>query len=48
MSELLHVNEQTLASFAEYVGQHSETRDDVNTWFDAVELDDYASFGGKV
>jgi hypothetical protein len=36
------------AGFAEYVGQHSETRDDVNTWFDAVELDDHASFGGKV
>jgi hypothetical protein len=36
------------AGFAEYVGQFSKTRDDVNTWFDAVELDDYASFGGKV
>jgi hypothetical protein len=36
------------AGFAEYVGQFSKTREDVNTWFDAVKLDDYGSFGGKV
>jgi hypothetical protein len=47
MSELLHVNEQTLASFAEYVGQHSETREDIKPWFDALDLDDHASFGGE-
>jgi hypothetical protein len=29
------------------VGQHSKTREDVKTWFEAIELDDYASFGGK-
>ena len=23
------------------------TREDVKTWFEAIELDDYASFGGK-
>ena len=38
---------ETLALFAEYVGQHSKTREDVKTWFEAIELDDYASFGGK-
>jgi hypothetical protein len=38
---------ETLAGFAEYVGQHSKTREDVKTWFEAFELDDYASFGGK-
>ena len=38
---------ETLAAFAEYVGQHSKTREDIKTWFDAIELDDYASFGGK-
>ena len=38
---------ETLAGFAEYVGQHSKTREDVKTWFEAIELDDYASFGGK-
>ena len=38
---------ETLALFAEYLGQHSKTREDVKTWFEAIELDDYASFGGK-
>ena len=38
---------ETLALFAEYVGQHSKTREDIKTWFEAIELDDYASFGGK-
>ena len=38
---------ETLASFAEYVGQHSKTREDIKSWFDALDLDDYVSFGGK-
>jgi hypothetical protein len=38
---------ETLALFAEYLGHHSKTREDVRTWFEAIELDDYASFGGK-
>ena len=38
---------ETLAFFAEYLGHHSKTREDVKTWFEAIELDDYASFGGK-
>jgi hypothetical protein len=38
---------ETLTLFAEYLGQHSKTREDVKTWFEAIELDDYASFGGK-
>ena len=38
---------ETLALFAEYLGQFSKTREDVKTWFEAIELDDYASFGGK-
>jgi hypothetical protein len=38
---------KTLALFAEYLGQHSKTREDIKTWFEAIELDDYASFGGK-
>jgi hypothetical protein len=38
---------ETLALFAEYLGQYSKTREDVKTWFEAIELDDYASFGGK-
>src|SRR6185295_15373720 len=39
---------ETLALFAEYVGQRSKTREDIKTWFEAIELDDYASFRGKV
>jgi hypothetical protein len=38
---------ETLAMFANYLVQHSKTREDVKTWFEAIELDDYASFGGK-
>ncbi len=38
---------ETLAGFAEYVGQFSKTREDIKTWFDAIEFDDYVSFGGK-
>jgi hypothetical protein len=38
---------ETLALFAEYLGQHSKTREDVKTWFEAIELDDHVSFGGK-
>ncbi len=38
---------ESLASFAEYVGQHSKTRKDIKSWFDALDLDDHVSFGGK-
>src|SRR5258707_10236793 len=38
---------ETLAFFAGYLGRLSKTREDVKTWFEAIELDDYASFGGK-
>jgi hypothetical protein len=38
---------ETLAVFAEYVGQHSKSREDIKSWFDALDLDDYVSFGGK-
>src|ERR1700759_5802698 len=38
---------ETLAFFAEHLGQLSKTREDVKTWFEFGELDDYDSFGGK-
>jgi hypothetical protein len=38
---------ETLAGFMEYIGQRSTTREDIKTWFDALELDDFVSFGGK-
>src|SRR6476661_7758606 len=40
-------NAETLEFFAEYVGKFSQAREDIKTWFDAIELDDYVSFGGK-
>ncbi len=42
-----HSDAETLELFAEYVGKFSKTREDIKTWFEAIELDDYASFGGK-
>ena len=47
--ERLSQNEdaETLGLFAEYVGQHSQSGEDIKTWFEAAELDDYAGFGGK-
>ena len=38
---------ETLAFFAEHLGQLSKTREDVKTFFEFGELDDYVSFGGK-
>ena len=38
---------EDLESFAKYVAQHSKTREDIRGWFDALDLDDYVSFGGK-
>ena len=38
---------ETLQGFAEYVGQQSKTRNGIKSWFDALDLDDYTSFGGK-
>jgi hypothetical protein len=38
---------ETLAFFAEYLGRLSKTREDVKTWFEFCELDDYVSFIGK-
>jgi Domain of unknown function (DUF5069) len=38
---------ETLSIFAEYVGQHTKTREDIKSWFDALDLDDFVSFGGK-
>ena len=38
---------ETLEFFAEVLGRFSKTREDVKTWFEVGELDDYVSFGGK-
>ena len=38
---------ETLQYFTEYVGKFSKDREDVKTWFELVDLDDYVTFGGK-
>jgi len=38
---------ETRQSFGEMVEKLSKTREDINTWADLLDLDDYVSFGGK-
>jgi len=38
---------ETLAFFAEHLGRLSKTREDIKTFLEFGELDDYVSFGGK-
>jgi hypothetical protein len=38
---------ETLTDFADEVKKFSATREDINTWFDLLDLDDYCSFGGN-
>ncbi len=38
---------ETLEFFANYVARFTKTREDIRTWADVLELDDFVSFGGK-
>lgn len=38
---------ETLALFAGYLNKLTKTREDIHTWADLLDLDDYCSFGGK-
>ena len=38
---------ETLGFFVETIGKISKTREDIHTWADLLDLDDYVSFGGK-
>jgi len=38
---------ETLTEFAKEVKKFSPVREDINTWFDLLDLDDHCSFGGK-
>lgn len=38
---------ETLFDFAEEVKKWNAMREDVHTWFDLLDLDDYCTFGGK-
>ena len=38
---------ETLEFFAKYVAKFTTKREDIKTWADLLELDDFVSFGGK-
>jgi Domain of unknown function (DUF5069) len=38
---------ETFQYFANEVKKFAPTREDINTWFDLMDLDDYCTFGGK-
>jgi hypothetical protein len=38
---------ETLSFFWELLGKFSKTREDIKTWADLLDLDDYVTFGGK-
>jgi hypothetical protein len=38
---------ETLQFFAGYVAKLTTTREDIRTWADVLDLDDYCTFGGK-
>jgi hypothetical protein len=38
---------ETLEFFTDYVAKFTRTREDIKTWADVLELDDFVSFGGK-
>ena len=38
---------ETLQFFAKRVGEFNKNREDIKTWFDLLDLDDYVTFGGK-
>ena len=38
---------ETLQFFAGYAAKFTKTREDIKTWADLLELDDFVSFGGK-
>jgi hypothetical protein len=38
---------ETIGWFAESVGKFTKTREDIKTWGDLLDLDDYVTFGGK-
>lgn len=38
---------ETMEFFAKRLGEFNKDREDVKTWFDLLDLDDYVTFGGK-
>jgi hypothetical protein len=40
-------DQETITYFADEVKKFNPLREDINTWFDLLDLDDYCSSGGK-
>jgi hypothetical protein len=40
-------DEETITYFAEAVGKFSKMREDIKGWSDLLDMDDYATFGGR-
>ena len=40
-------DEETMEFFSGLITNHTKTREDISTWADVLDLDDYCSFGGK-
>lgn len=38
---------ETMQFFAGYIARLTKTREDIRTWADVLDLDDYCTFGGK-
>lgn len=38
---------ETMQFFARYIAKFSKTREDIRTWADLLDVDDFVSFGGK-
>jgi hypothetical protein len=38
---------ETLAVFTDYFKNFPKGREDLKTWFEVLELDDYVSYGGN-
>ncbi len=38
---------ETYRFFGEQVAKHTKTREDIRTWMDLLDVDDYLSFGGS-
>ena len=38
---------ETMQFFAQYIAKFSKTREDIRTWADLLDVDDFVSFGGK-
>lgn len=47
MEQRAPADNESRAFFNEVVGKDAPKREDIATWFDLLDLDDYVSFGGK-